>query len=907
MANTDASAGDELSSARAIFAARLTALSEAAGNPTLERLAAASNDRMRAARPRGYTGGVTVQRISDWRAGRYLPKDFETIHPVLVSLIQRVKASSARVRAELIEISAWQQLWTAACAEKATPIRSARSKAGAAGNRSLPPITTSLPRDVVDFVGRDRELQKILDTAPGCAVSIHTIDGMAGVGKTALAVHAAHLLADRFPDGCFFLGLHAHTPGQNALEPAVALARLLTDLGVDPHLLPDGLEARRNLWLDRVAGHRVLLVLDDARDHAQVEPLIPSGPDCLTLITSRRRLVALDNAAPLAVDVLTPPAAFDLFVRLTRRRIEDTDCPAVAALVRLCGYLPLAIVLLAGRLAHHPAWSITDLTSSFTAEHDRLGELATPERAVRAAFELSYRNLTDDQQTLFRMLGLHPGTELDAWAIAALARLSLDATRGGLEGLYFDHLLDEISPGRYRLHDLLREFAAALAATDTSLDHAAAIDGLLDYYLHTAADAERRLARHARPRGSSPTSSAPGALAIPHFADQAQALGWMRVERTNLLACLAYTVERDPARMIALTASMTGLLDRDGPWPLATHLHRRAADTAERVGDPLARAEALTNLGYVYLHLDDYQHTAALFEQALAIYRDVGNCPGQANLLINLGYLRWITADDYGYAAGLLRQAITLCLDLGHRLGHAHALNFLAYVLRATGDHEQALTNHEQALAIYRDLGHQLGEAHALNHLGHVHRETADPEQAAALHKRAHALYVTLGHRMGQAQALTGLGHAYRHSGDYPQATDSFRQALEHYHELGHRLGQAEALTGIGQVLLALDEPGTALTHLIDAHSIATAIALPLQQAHALEGIARCRAKLGDIAAAVADLRGAVAVFERLGVPDARTAERYRATLESDPENCSRPAPLTQHLDVPSLPHRHSY
>ena len=253
----------------------------------------------------------------------------------------------------------------------------------------------TLPRDVTAFTGRDTELRRLIAAAAGAAgvVAIYTVDGMPGVGKTALVTRAAHLLADAFPDGQLFVNLHGHTPGQQSADPNEVLADLLACTGMAPHEIPAGVEARAERWRGRLVDKKVLLVLDDAVGHAQVEPLLPGTARCLVLVTSRRRLIALDGAQPLALDILPPDQAIELFTRLARRTQDGSDADTIAELARLCGYLPLAIALLAGRLAHHPSWNITDFTADFADAQDRLTELAAGDRP-------------GDQRSLPRLRGL---------------------------------------------------------------------------------------------------------------------------------------------------------------------------------------------------------------------------------------------------------------------------------------------------------------------------------------------------------------------------------------------------------------------------------------------------------------------------------------------------------------------
>ncbi len=368
----------------------------------------------------------------------------------------------------------------------------ARGRAG-----GVAAATRTLPRDILSFTGRESELQ-VLETAvndAGGVVAIYAIGGMAGIGKTALAVHAAHRLASRFGDGQIFLPLHAHTPGQRPVDPAEALASLLQAIGVAARQIPAGLEARIGLWRDHVAGKRLLLVLDDAADSEQVRPLLPGTAGSLVLVTSRRHLIALEDALTVSLDALSAGDAATLLVRLASRPGQNADDEAVAQISRMCGHLPLALGLLARQLHHHPAWSPADLAADLAAARDRLALMHAEDLSVAAAFHLSYAELRPDQQLMFRRLGLHPGTDLDAHAAAALADLSQEEASALLQGLFDHYLLAEPARGRYRLHDLIRQYARVLVAADPAAERETATGRLLDYYLHTASSASALIGR----------------------------------------------------------------------------------------------------------------------------------------------------------------------------------------------------------------------------------------------------------------------------------------------------------------------------------------------------------------------------------------------------------------------------
>ncbi|MGW1734285.1 ATP-binding protein [Streptomyces sp. NPDC001999] len=785
------------------------------------------------------------------------------------------------------------------------------------------PVTAlrTLPRDVADFTGRQAEVKQLLATAQAAqVVAIHTVDGMPGVGKTALVVHAARQLTDRFPDGQLFVRLHAHTPGQNPVDPTDALAAMLLSIGVDPCNTPDGLDARAGLWRDRLTGKRMLLVLDDAADGEQVESLLPGAGGCLVMVTSRRRITALDGATPLPLDTLPPGDASLLFTRLARRTVRTAaDTDAVARTVRLCGYLPLAIALLAGRLAHRPHWNLDEFANDFAATRDRLSELAVGDRAVAAAFDTSYRALPTERQRLFRRLGLHPGTDADVYATAAFAGIPLAQARRELEALYDDHLVDSPATGRYRLHDLLRTYAHNLAAGDGTVEREQGLGRLLNYYQHTADRADAHLARNPRPSTITPVAPP---IAAPDLPDRHRAQAWMVMERANLFACIDHaTAHHHHARVIGLTAAVAAHLRNDGPWARAINLHAAAVTAGRHVGDRAGQADALHELGAVRRLAGDYPGASVALEDALDIYRTIGNQLGQANALCQLGAVRWLTDDypgatvaleqaldiyridgnqlgqanalnylggvrwltgDYSGATVVLEQALVIYRDIGDRNGQAHALNYLGAVRIATGDHLGATVVLEQALAIYRDVGDRLGQAHALHGVGVVRIATGDHPGATVVLEEALVIYRDICDRNGQANALNHMGAVQIATGNYTSAAVLLEQVLDTYRYIGDRAGEAEVLNRVGTLRLKCGDPRQAQAHHLRALELARTIRNQLEEARALEGDARCCELTSNYPAALSRLREAVSLYQRIGAAEAPAAARYLAQLEAE-------------------------
>jgi tetratricopeptide (TPR) repeat protein/transcriptional regulator with XRE-family HTH domain len=737
---------------------------------------------------------------------------------------------------------------------------------GRARGRGVAAATRTLPRDIASFTGRQHELAELADAAAdaGGVVSIHAIGGMAGIGKTAFAVHAAHRLAGRFPAGQIFLPLHAHTPGQQPVDPADALASLLLTIGVPAGQIPADLEARTGLWRDQLAGRQLLLVLDDAAGSEQVRPLLPGAGGSLVLVTSRRRLTALEDAQTISLDALPPGEAAALLVRLAVRPGLSPADPGVGEITRLCGCLPLAIGMLARQLYHHPAWTVAGLAGELAAATGRLELLATENLSVAAAFDLSYADLTEDQRRLFRRLGLHPGADIDPYAAAAVDGTGLAAARRCLNALYEQYLLTEPGPGRYRMHDLIREHARALASRlDSGDDRQQATGRLLDYYQQAATRAQDLLARQARGAPGPAAGTVPAA--VPVLAGREQALAWARAERLSLLACLDQaTAAGQHARVIALTAALAGLLRHDGPWDEAVTRHATAVQAARQIGDRTGEALALTDLGDVRRITGDFAGAVRDLQEALGIYRDLGDRPGEALALANLGNTRRM-AGDYPDAVRDLQEALDICRDLGDQPRRTNVLIIHGQALQAAGDYPAAAQDLREALDIYRDLGDRGGQASALINLGTGEWLTGDYPGAVRDLQEALGICRELGDRLGQVNALTWLGVVRRLTGDYPGAARDLEEALSIGRDLGFLHGQLNALMYLGDVRrLTGDYPGAA-RDLQEALDFCSERGEWHGRAVVLIFLGVVRRLTGDLPGAARDLQEAVGTFRGAG------------------------------------------
>ncbi|MEU9974109.1 cyclophane-containing RiPP biosynthesis TPR protein HaaT [Streptomyces sp. NPDC051014] len=751
----------------------------------------------------------------------------------------------------------------AGLSESRPPAPSARPEDGT-GPPGAAQVLRSLPRDTAAFTDRTAELEQLVGTVrasqeQGEGLPVHVIDGMPGVGKTTFAVHAGHLLSERFPDGQLFVNLNGYTPGRTPVQAGEALASLLAAAGVPTQQIPVGddvgavTEARAAMWRSRLADKKALLILDNAASYRQLEPLLPGGSGCLVLVTSRRRLVANEEVV-MSVDALPPDHAVDLFVRLSGRPADALDRDVVEELVRLCGCLPLGVSLLAARLRHHPSWTAEDLRGRLLAARDRLGELWAGERAVTATFDLSYRDLAPERQRFFRQLGFFPGSDLDPHIGAALGEVSVVVARGHLEALYDDHLIDEQPGSRYRLHDLLRDYARGLATEGDSMDHGQAVQRVCTYYLAALAVVNGHIGRSGAVVPPAPDGAS--RVETPALESRADAMSWLETERANILACVwranglaLYDL------VVRLAAAMAPFLRQAGPWDQAIGLHRTAAEAARHAGDQRARGDALAELGVVRRFMAAYPQAIESLGDAVTAYEAVDERRGKADALNQLGIVWYLTADNED-ATRAQTEALALYRELDYRLGQANALADLGMTHRQMSRFDAAVEAQSEALTIYRELGDRYGEANSLRDLGVVHRLMGAYDLATRHHQEAFDIYLELDDRTHQAYALNELGVVRRQTGDIEGARTAHNQALAHFTELGERFGQATSVRHLGVVDRVSGEATEAIRHLEEALDA-------YRELGSRGGEAASLGELGAALGVVGERDGAIEAFQR--------------------------------------------
>jgi tetratricopeptide (TPR) repeat protein len=627
-----------------------------------------------------------------------------------------------------------------------------------------------LPADVADFTGREAQVKHLCDllSSPGAAtdpgaVRIALVAGSGGLGKTSLAVHAAHRVRAAFPDGQLYVDLLGGTP--RPLAPAGVLARFLRDLGVDSRDIPAGEAERAARYRTVLAGRRMLVVLDNARDAAQVRALLPGAASCAVLITTRHLMPDLPGTRLIDLTVLDEDEALALFTKIVGAQRAAAEPGAAAELLAACAGLPLAIRICAARLAARSGWSIGSMASRLRDEHRRLDELRAGDLAVRASCEVSFASLPAGGPAgrialadAFRLLGLWQGPSISVQAAAALFGTAEQPAEDALEALVDAHLLESPAPGRYKFHDLLRVYAAERAAADLSSPaRDAAVSRLLGWYLRTADAAATAVSAH---RYNMPLAAPAAGEGQPlRFATSGDALSWYDAERVNV---------------IAATRQAAGSGRPDLAW---------------RIPPPL----------FIFFQSrNNWADCITTHRIALEAARRCGNRQGEAWVLNNLGEaLRFMADSD---SVGYLEQSLAIRHDIGDRMGEAQAANNLADAFRALGRLPEALDVLRRALELNRAVGYRFGEGVALVNLGDVLLSLDRADEAIGPLEQARMTFTELSYPDGIGYAQYWLGNCYATVGRDIDALDCLRQALAAHRASGNRHRQAITLRLLGRV-----------------------------------------------------------------------------------------------------------
>ncbi len=664
--------------------------------------------------------------------------------------------------------------------------RSATTEPAPPAGRDVP---AQLPHDAYGFVGREAGLAALDDLRRARGVAIGVVSGVAGVGKTALAVHWAHRVAAGFPDGQLHADLRGFDPGGSAADPAEVVRGFLSALGVEPQRIPGPVDAQAALYRSLLAGKRVLIVLDNARDSDQVRPLLPGTGGCLVVVTSRDQLgglVATSGAQPVPLDLMSVAEARAL---LAERLGEQPDAEATDRLVAACARLPLALVIASAR-ARENGSTPASLAAGLRIAEERLDVLDAGDAAsqVRAVFSWSYDALTPAAARLFRLLSLHPGPDLDRAAAAGLDGRPAAETRRSLTELIRAGLLTERFPGRYAMHDLLRAYASERARqSETEPERHRASTRMLDFYLATAYAGDRILNPGLDLIALVP--AAPGLVARP-LADEQEVLTWFRAERPVLLALAGLAFEQGfDQHAWQLAWALWTFLFRQGHWHELAAAGRVAVEAGRRLDDPLAEARAHRLVAHACTLLGRFDDSYAELTRALELAERAGDKVGQAHTHTGLGHLV-ARRDDVGAALSHARSALTLYQAAGHRLGEARAFNAVGWYSTLLGDHHEAIAAGRDGLRLADDDPDM--RANILDTIGHAHQKLGESAAAIDCYTEAAEMHRKIGNRYYEALIRDRLGDTCAAAGRPDDARAAWERALALLEELDH--ADADAL-----------------------------------------------------------------------------------------------------------------
>ena len=739
-----------------------------AGQPSLRRLEQLGGSTRGAnGHPTKALPASTTSYVLSGKAGTRLPR---------LRFVERYVAGCLTACGHPVEqggryLRRWTETWRALAREHVPPAPPPTQAGDEAALRQL-------PMDIAEFTGRDAELARlhaIVEAANPDAPTVVAIEGMAGVGKTRLAVHAAHQLTNRgrYADVQLWADLRGFDPAGPAAEPAAVLDRFLRLLGVPAGQIPPGLDERAALYRDRLARRHVLVLLDNVAGPEQLRPLLPAAGTCLVLVTSRRSLATVDGVETLALDSLTPDDAVALLTRVAGAE-RFADAPEAAAhIARQCGYLPIAISVAARRFRTRTAWTTDHLIA-------RLDRVSRHSEQVHASFALSYRELSEQARRLFRLLGTHPGPDLTAYSAAALAGLPVEETEELLDELLDEHLLQQTVPDRYHFHDLLRDYAMARVLADEP-DRRSAVCRLLTWYLHTADAAAQGIAPHRRRAFDLAPTTRPGLS----FGGHDEALAWCEAEHANLVDAVRLAAEYDLAAVAwQLPAVLLHYFYLRSHWDDWIAVHTVGLDAARTLGDLFGQARILNGLGVAHSDRRQYPPAMDCYRRALALYVELGDPHGQAWVRNNLGVAH-VDLGELPAAIEHFTRALPLYRESADPPGEGICLNNLGDARRRLGEIDQAARHLEDALAIQRRTGDHAGQRFTLHTLAELRRDQGDHEQAVRYYREAHTLSLAVGDQWGAARVLVHLGDTLAAMGEAGAARECWRQAHAVLSELG--------------------------------------------------------------------------------------------------------------------------
>jgi tetratricopeptide (TPR) repeat protein len=725
-----------------------------------------------------------------------------------------------------------------------------------------------LPRDVPGFIGRADELACLTGLAGGGSVVVTAIGGTAGVGKTALAVRAAHRLLAQFPDGHLYADLRGYTEGQAAAESGEVLEVFLRRLGVAAEAVPAGTAERSGLFRQLLASLKVLVVLDNAATEEQVRPLLPGAGASLVLITSRSALAGLELDGRIDLDVLPDSEAVALLAKIIGAERAAADPRALARVARSCGCLPLALRIAGQLLVAHPAWSATRLAAMLADERDRLDRLSAGDRQVRTAFVTSYRLLPEPDARMFRLLGLHPGPDIDTTAAAALAGIDPQEAELVLDRLVLAHLITEDRAGWFGMHDLLRLFARQIcqdhddeATLDAALGRLAGHFANLAEYLGGCVDPEER-----------PGIAEAAAAAGESVHSVRQALEMFEAHRPNMVAVVGMAAEHawleEVQRISENMVDALNLLHHPDDLLIVT---RTALTTAQAKQDEDAEGRALSNLGYAYSELRQFEESVTCYEDALAVCRRTGDHSTERTALTGLGnsYLFLRRLEE---AATCQQDALTMCRGFADEHDEGMALGSLGHTYQEMRRYEESVTCYQDALAIFRATGDHRRESMALAHLGDTYESMRRYEEAISSYADALTIIRENGFRHDEGMALNNLGGTYEAMRRYEEAVAYYRDALAILRDVRDQYGEGTVLRNLGDTYESMRRHEEAAAHYRDSLAIFRENGYRDDEGLALGSLCEPYREMRRFDEAVTCAKDALAIFHETGYRDGEGA-----------------------------------